>query len=143
MKGVFVSAVMLLTVGLAGCTTAGGTATYASAWAGAVRNGDTGAVVELFAPDATLTDPITGTIRGSDAIRSAYRRLFDSGTVEVQSPISEDDRAAIQWTWRGVDPATGRAFAVDGVSVLTISPAGITHEAAFYDPAATPYSLRG
>ena len=59
--------------------------------------GDLAAVIALYAADAVLLPPNEATVRGKDAIRARYARMFATTRMTVRFEIDDD----------GVDGSTG------------------------------------
>lgn len=94
-----------------------------------VINGEQQAVVdEIFAADATLHDPFTGTSRGRNAFKTLLG-IFDTGfphhRVRVEQVIAEGDAVAVLHTHQATHngpfmglPATGKAVEVGGLELF-------------------------
>jgi steroid delta-isomerase-like uncharacterized protein len=94
-----------------------------------VINGEQPAIVdEIFAADAILHDPFTGTNRGSAAFKELlgmFDTAFPHHRVRVQQVIAEGDTVAVLHTHRATHngpfmglPATGKSIEVNGLELF-------------------------
>ena len=98
-----------------------------------LNKGDVEGIVELYAEDATIEDPIGSDVhRGRDAIRAFYRASAGSVTMKRSGPVRVAGREA-------ATPAVvlmgreGQQSALDVISVMTFDEAGkITSMRAFW-----------
>jgi ketosteroid isomerase-like protein len=85
----------------------------------ACNGGAPGDVAAHFTPDAVIYDTNIPPQRGRDAIAagwSAIRDKWGGATWSVDSVVAaaNGDAAAIEWSMRGTDPKSGRAFVFRG-----------------------------
>ena len=83
----------------------------------ACTHGDAAAIGGHFTPDATIYDTNVPPVQGREAIGRFWVRVREKwgGAVwQVDAVLAASDRAAIEWTMTGRDPATGNAFNVHG-----------------------------
>lgn len=95
----------------------------------AVQAGDTDAVRDCFADDATWwlggELPLSGTWRGRDAILGDFLgsipRLYEPGSIslEITSLIAEGDTVVLEWTSRAVT-AAGERYENQCAGVFTL-----------------------
>jgi uncharacterized protein (TIGR02246 family) len=96
----------------------------------AVRDGDTSAMIDCFAPDATWDYPgdlpLSGTWRGRDAILGDFLGqlggLFEPGTplnLEVTGLISAGDQVVAEWT-SGATARGGASYRNQNIGVFTV-----------------------
>jgi steroid delta-isomerase-like uncharacterized protein len=72
----------------------------------AVEAGDADALASLYAEDAVLVHPLTGEVRGREAIKQSEQELFDAFTeieVEVRSILADENRAALELVLRATN----------------------------------------
>lgn len=96
-------------------------------------------LTQLYAPDAKLgnviaPDRFTGP-EGARRFWTEYRGTFQDLRSEFRNVITEQDRAALEWTTTGAGP-DGKPFTYNGVTVLEIRDGKITRSCAYFDPSA-------
>lgn len=101
--------------------------------------GDLDAIVELFADDAVVADPVHEPAHvGREAIRTFFagtRELADSLDLRVTGPVRAVDRFAAV-PLRAVSTVGGARVAVDIVDVFTFEESGLIGDMkAYWDPA--------
>ena len=101
-----------------------------------VSAGNSGAIAELYAKDATLEDPIGAPQRrGRDAIRDFYAASAGAARLELTGPVrvcGREAAAQMQATLRGSD---GRSVFIDIIDLMTFDEDGlITSMRAFWSP---------
>jgi steroid delta-isomerase-like uncharacterized protein len=86
------------------------------------NNGDTAAIGELMAPDATIHQPEVGGTAGLIAFNRALRNAFPDWHSTPEELIAEGEYVVERWTGRGTHrgefqgiPPTGRRVEVPGV----------------------------
>lgn len=103
------------------------------------RRREVGALVELFAEDATLEKAgMPGGERGKDGARDfweQYRAVFDDIEASFQHRVDGDEIAFLEWTSEGT-LRDGTAFSYVGVSVLESHGDAINAFRTYYDTAA-------
>ena len=109
----------------------------------AFANADAEALSKAYALDGVLESPVSGVAEGRDAIRSAYDRLFAAlGPLDhSREELLVDGNRAVQcFIAKGKHsgeffglPATGKAFTIRGVTVLTFEGDEIAHERRVHD----------
>jgi steroid delta-isomerase len=101
-----------------------------------VSAGNSGAIAELYAKDATLEDPIGAPQRrGRDAIRDFYAASAGAAQLELSGPVrvcGREAAAPMQATLRGAD---GKRVFIDIIDLMTFDEDGlITSMRAFWSP---------
>lgn len=101
-----------------------------------------------YAPDAVLLTPLSGPVRGAEAIRrydDGIRSAFPGARLTVSRPVVRRDRTAVEWEYRGTNAgpiaipggvvtATQRAITLRGASFLRFTREGlIAEEHRYYD----------
>ena len=109
------------------------------AYAAAHSAGDIDGIVEVFASDAVVADPVDQPAHhGREAIRAFFantHEFIDSMELRVTGPIRAVDRFAAV-PFQAVSVVGGSKVAVDIIDVMTFDDAGkITTMRAFWDPA--------
>ncbi|MFQ5923284.1 MAG: nuclear transport factor 2 family protein [Anaerolineales bacterium] len=102
----------------------------------ALMNLDTESLVSAYADDFLYEDTSTGDrITNKEELKEYFDRLFAMPGVSFSevSFFAMGDRAAGQWTWRGVSRQSGHAFAVRGASLFKLDKDRIKEEIMFYD----------
>lgn len=116
------------------------------------RSRDAQALAALYATDAAVADPLSGEMRGRDAVeRDAveFFRAFSDTSFEQLNVFAKDERTgAIEWRLRGTNtgplataegelPATGKDVDIEAIGVWSLDESGlITREKRYYDVAA-------
>jgi len=98
-----------------------------------LNKGDVEGIVELYAEDATIEDPIGSDLRrGHDAIRAFYRASAGSVTMKRSGPVRVAGREAATPVVVLMGPE-GQQSALDVISVMTFDEDGkITSMRAFW-----------
>ena len=98
-----------------------------------LNKGDVEGIVELYAEDATIEDPIGSDLhRGRDAIRAFYRASAGSVTMKRSGPVRVARREAATPVVVLMGPE-GQQSALDVISVMTFDEEGkITSMRAFW-----------
>ena len=98
-----------------------------------LNKGDVEGIVELYAEDATIEDPIGSDLhRGRDAIRAFYRASAGSVTMKRSGPVRVAGREAATPVVVLMGPE-GQQSALDVISVMTFDEEGkITSMRAFW-----------
>ncbi len=107
---------------------------------------DVDRIETLFASDAVHEGITSGVkLHGVSAIRDLFSGTWQAipdVRVEVKSVISQGESVAWEWTMTATHtgdfpnlPATGRAFSIEGVSVLRISGGRVLSQRDYYDQA--------
>lgn len=101
------------------------------------EDGDVEPMVQLFTPDAELSNPtvprpLRGQVGARDFWRS-YRGIFGEVRSEFRRIVESDEASILEWTSRGTF-AYGGEFSYDGVSVIEHPGGAITRFRAYFDP---------
>ena len=85
----------------------------------ACNGGDPAELAAHFTPDAVIYDTNLPPSRGSDAIAAGWAAIRDRwggavGSVDTVVASADGSAAAIEWSMRGTDPRSGRAFVFRG-----------------------------
>lgn len=106
---------------------------YGDAWS----SGDAAEVGALYTEDAVRDDVPTGmTSDGRAAIEALATALFatdDDVRLEVTDGFEGENWAVVEWTFSGVQLATGREVTFRGASVLELTGGLIAEERNYYD----------
>lgn len=122
-------------------------AAVAAAYLAAFSAGDAAKAAELLAPDAVYLDVTIGEPQnGRDAIRSAVIEPYLKAVPDLKwdmrgAPIVTGGRVAFEWRISGTNsgmwpedvPASGRAFSLDGVSIMEVRDGLIATLTDYYD----------
>lgn len=79
--------------------------------------GDFAGYMEIYDPGITLH----GAPPGIDGVRSMYQRmwrLFPGSRLELEDVITEGDKLACRYTWRGSNKRSGEPVVMPGVTIL-------------------------
>lgn len=100
------------------------------------NNGDADAVIALFAPDATIEDPVGSPIKGRAEFEAFYRTGVAWGSkLALAAPIrgSHGNAAAMAFTVRTLNE--GRPVVIHSLDTVTFDDAGlITHLKGYWGP---------
>ncbi len=107
---------------------------------------DVDRIEDLFASDAVHEDMTSGVkLRGVSAIRDLFTGTWQAipdVRTEVGRVICQDEWVSWEWTMTATHtgdfpnlPATGRAFSIEGVSVIRISGGKVLSQRDYYDQA--------
>jgi len=106
----------------------------------AAGRGDVDALVECYAPGATVVDPYPGASRaGPDEIRAMFEERFSMARPVAflfQREVVSEDRVAFLFSLEAVTEQHA-TIALDGIEVFTVGEDGlITDQVAYWDPSA-------
>jgi steroid delta-isomerase len=101
-----------------------------------VSAGDANAVAALYAPDATLEDPIGAPLqRGREAIRAFYAKSAGAVKLALSGPVRVCGREAAAPMLATLGGGDGRRAYIDIIDVMTFGEDGlITSMRAFWSP---------
>ena len=87
---------------------------------------------DLFAPDATFSDPNTPNTGDLRSVQKGTARVFPDWSQEITSIRGGDDWAVFEWIGRGTyagmsseDPATGTKVVMHGATIIEVDGEGL------------------
>jgi steroid delta-isomerase-like uncharacterized protein len=111
----------------------------------AARHRDLPRLAALYADDAVAVSPVFGEVRGREAIRATFERMFatlSDVAVEIMDALVDANRVAVIGTITSTDqrgwfgqPATGSIIRYRLVMVFTLANGRIVHDERIYDSA--------
>lgn len=109
----------------------------------AFNRGDLDVADEIYAPAFVSHESAGAVERGPDYVKGfvgGYRNAFPDGHTTVEAVISEEDRVAYRWSFRGTHegelmriPPTGERVTITGITVDRLSGGKIEEEWNIFD----------
>ncbi len=98
---------------------------------------DVGPIAALYAPDATISNPLVKHAgegeQGAEAFWTRYRAAFETIHSEFRNIVEDDKAAILEWISSG--ESKEGPFRYGGTSVIEYGEGGITAFRAYFDPA--------
>lgn len=98
---------------------------------------NTNRIVEIYTDTFLFEDiSLKASITDRTLLKEYFQQLFSLPGVRFSDIriFEAENFAAIEWTWSGMSPVTGKPYQVRGASVMELSNGRVSRESIYYDP---------